>query len=197
MSFRKEKKFRLTFYDYELLKSELLLKGMEPLYAKREINSLYYDDENHSMYHDSEEGLLPRRKVRIRWYDDIQKANNEVKISSFEGRFKTSSLLHLTSKNSLAESLFDSHYGTITPSLLVSYTREYFTFKSMRVTFDSGIKYSNYRLAQNITFADQECVMEIKVGIDVPDDYIERLVPHSTSRFSKYSRGLLISNQGL
>ena len=197
MSFRKEKKFRLTCYDYESLKNELLLKGMAPLYAKREINSLYYDDENHSMYHDSEEGLLPRRKVRIRWYDDIKKASNEVKISSFEGRFKTSSLAHAESENSLPQSLFDTHYGIIIPSLLVSYTREYFTFESMRITFDSGIKYFNYRLAQNIPFLDEECVMEIKVGIDVPDDYIERLIPHSTSRFSKYSRGLLISNNGI
>ena len=197
MSFRKEKKFRLTCYDYESLKNELLLKGMVALYAKREINSLYYDDENHSMFHDSEEGLLPRRKVRIRWYDDIKKASNEVKISSFEGRFKTSSLAHAESENSLPQSLFDPHYGVIIPSLLVSYTREYFTFESMRITFDSDIKYFNYRLAQNIQFLDKECVMEIKVGIDVPDDYIERLIPHSTSRFSKYSRGLLASNREL
>jgi len=197
MSFRKEKKFRLTCYDYESLKNELLLKGMTQLFAKREINSLYYDDENHSMYHDSEEGLLPRRKVRIRWYDDIKKASNEVKISSFEGRFKTSSLAHAESENSLPQSLFDPHYGVIIPSLLVSYMREYFTFESMRITFDSDIKYFNYRLAQNIQFLDKECVMEIKVGIDVPDDYIERLIPHSTSRFSKYSRGLLASNREL
>jgi len=197
MSFRKEKKFRLTWYDFESLKNELLLKGMTQLFAKREINSLYYDDENHSMYHDSEEGLLPRRKVRIRWYDDIKKASNEVKISSFEGRFKTSSLAHAESENSLPQSLFDPHYGVIIPSLLVSYMREYFTFESMRITFDSDIKYFNYRLAQNIQFLDKECVMEIKVGIDVPDDYIERLIPHSTSRFSKYSRGLLASNREL
>jgi len=197
MSFRKEKKIRLTWYDFESLKNELLLKGMTQLFAKREINSLYYDDENHSMYHDSEEGLLPRRKVRIRWYDDIKKASNEVKISSFEGRFKTSSLAHAESENSLPQSLFDPHYGIIIPSLLVSYTREYFTLESLRITFDSDIKYFNYRLTQNTPFLDKECVMEIKVGIDVPDDYIERLIPHSTSRFSKYSRGLLASNAEL
>jgi len=193
MSFRKEKKFRLTSYDYESLKNELLLKGIAPLYAKREINSLYYDDEHHSMYHDSEEGLLPRRKVRIRWYDDIKEASNEVKISSFEGRFKTSSFVHVASEDSLPKSLFDPYYGIIVPSLLVSYTREYFSFESMRITFDSGIKYFNHRLAQNISFADEECVMEIKVGIDVPDDYIDGLIKLPTSRFSKYSRGLLTS----
>lgn len=197
MSFRKEKKFRLTCYDYESLKNELLLKGMAPLYAKREINSLYYDDENHSMYHDSEEGLLPRRKVRIRWYDDIEKASREVKISSFEGRLKTSSLVHAASENSLPKRLCDPYYGIIFPSLLVSYTREYFSFESMRITFDSDIKYFNHRLAQNISSTDEERVMEIKVGIDVPDDYIQSLIPRPTSRFSKYSRGVLACNSEL
>jgi hypothetical protein len=194
MSFRKEKKFRLTKYDYNSLKNKLLLQGMEPLYAKREINSLYYDTKLHSMYHDSEEGLLPRRKIRVRWYDDVRKASNEVKISSFEGRFKTSSFVNVTSQNALPKSLNDPYYGIIFPSLFVSYSREYFSFKSMRITFDSAIKYVNHRLTQNIPFADGECVMEIKVGIDVPDDYIEMIIPFSTSRFSKYSRGLLITN---
>lgn len=197
MSFRKEKKFRLSKYEYNDLKIKLLLQGMKPLYAKRVINSMYYDTEQYSMYHDSEEGLLPRRKVRIRWYDDITKASNEVKISSFEGRFKTTSFVRAPSKNSLPTTLADPYYGVIAPSLLISYTREYFSFESMRITFDSGIKYFNYRRAQNISFTDDECVMEIKVGIDVPDDYIERLIPFSTSRFSKYSRGLLISNKEL
>jgi hypothetical protein len=197
VSFRKEKKFRLSNYEYNDLKSKLLLRGMKPLYAKREINSLYYDTELYSMYSDSEEGLLPRRKVRIRWYDEIEKACNEVKISSIEGRFKTSARVCISSEKSLPKALADSHYGIIVPSLLVSYTREYFSFESMRITFDSGIKYFNYRRNQNIPFTDEECVMEIKVGIGVPEDYIEKIVPLSTSRFSKYSRGLLASNSEL
>lgn len=194
MSFRKEKKFRLTPYDYESLKNKLLLQGMKTLYSKREINSLYYDTELHCMYHDSEEGLLPRRKNRIRWYNDAENASNEVKISSFEGRFKTSTPIDITSEKSVPKSLCDPYYGTVFPSLLVSYTREYFSFASMRITFDSDIKYVNYRRSQAIPFKDGECVMEIKVGIDVPDDYIESLMHFSTARFSKYSRGLLITN---
>ena len=197
MTFRKEKKFRLTSYDSDSLKSKLLLQGMEPLYEKREVNSLYYDTNLYDMYHDSEEGLLPRRKMRIRWYDNIEKANIEVKISSLEGRFKTSNFIHVKSENTLPSTLNDHHYGMTLPSLRVSYTREYFMFEAMRVTFDSDIKYLNYRRAQNIPFKDDECVMEIKTGINVPDDYIESLVPFPVARFSKYSRGLLITNGGL
>ena len=32
--------------------------------------------------------------------------------------------------------------------------------------------------------------MEIKAPIGCDDDYIQKLINHSTSRFSKYSRGL-------
>jgi hypothetical protein len=197
MSFRKEKKFRLTKFDYDLLKSKLLINGMQSLYAKRSINSLYYDTESTAMYHDSEEGLLPRRKVRIRWYDDVRKANKEIKISSFEGRFKTSCFADVASEIALPKRLCDSNYGFIYPSLLVSYSREYFSFESMRITFDSDIQYTNLRQSQSVRCKDAECVMEVKVGMEYSDDYIQSILPFPTTRFSKYSRGLLISNKEL
>lgn len=191
MSFRKEKKIRLTIYEFGILRNKLLLQGMKPLFEKREINSLYYDTDDYGMYHDSEEGLLPRKKVRIRWYDDITKASKEVKISSFEGRFKTSDAFHVPSRRYLPKSFYDSYYGSISPSLCVSYIREYFLYKEMRITFDSYIKYVNERFSHKIPVLDGECVMEVKVGFDVPDDYIERVIEYPISRFSKYSRGLL------
>ena len=195
MSFRQEKKFRLTQSDFNTLKNNLRLQGMEPLYSSRKINSLYYDTEDHNMFFDSEEALLPRKKVRIRWYEDVKEASLEVKTSSIEGRFKTSDRAQSTEKTLLPESLYDTQYGSVMPSLLVCYSREYFTFESMRITFDSDIKYVNKRLSQNVTFVDGECVMEIKVGIDVDEDYIERFIPYSTSRFSKYCRGLLLTSK--
>lgn len=194
MSFRKEKKFKLSKYEFDSLKNKLRIKGMQTLYAKRVINSLYYDTEPYDMFSDSEEGLLPRKKVRIRWYDDIERANIEVKISSLEGRFKTSCLANVKSESSLPQSLHDSNYGLISPSLFVTYTREYFSFESMRITFDSNIQYGNYRRSRGLRHKDGECVMEVKIGIDLSDDYIESMLPYPTSRFSKYSRGMLFSN---
>ena len=193
MSFRREKKFRLSKFDFDSLKTKLRLNGMQPLYAKRVINSLYYDTKFHSMFNDSEEGLLPRKKVRIRWYDCVRKANNEVKISSAEGRFKTTSVANVTSASTLPQSLYDSSYGVIYPSLFVSYTREYFSFESTRITFDSHIQYANYRQSRKIAHKDGECVVEVKIGLDVPDDYIEKKLPYPTTRFSKYSRGVLMA----
>jgi len=194
MSYRKEKKFRLSQFDFDSLKSKLLYYGMQPLYPKRVINSLYYDTRLYTMYHDSEEGVLPRRKVRFRWYNDVRKAKKELKISSIEGRFKTSTYVPIVSENTLPLTLHDQYYGVLYPSLKVTYIREYYLFKSMRITFDSQIKYVDYRRSSKISYKDIECVMEIKVSHEVSDDYIESKLPFPTSRFSKYSRGLLASN---
>ena len=43
MSFRKEKKYKLTVSDQKILKNNLINKGMKLLYPKREINSIYLD----------------------------------------------------------------------------------------------------------------------------------------------------------
>lgn len=197
MSFRKEKKYRLSRYDFDLIKSKLLLDGMKRIYEKRKVNSVYYDTELHDMFTESEEGLLSRKKVRLRWYNSASVAHKEVKISSIEGRYKTSSLLKITSHSKFPQFFYEPGYGIIYPALLISYTREYFVYKNMRITFDSDINYNNLRRCQNITYKDGENVMEVKVSTDVTEDYIESILPYATMRFSKYSRGLLISTSEL
>ena len=193
MSFRKEIKFKLSRYDFEILKSSLLLKGMQPLYKKREINSMYYDTQLLDMFKDSEEGLLPRKKIRVRWYKNISESKLEVKISSLEGRFKTTAINNFLFRNTMTKKLYDLKYGVLNPSLLVSYNREYYSLKKMRLTFDSSIQYKNYRQSKSVKYSDKECVMEIKVSPDVSDDYIQSIIPWPATRFSKYCRGILNS----
>jgi hypothetical protein len=197
MSYRKEKKYKLTISDFNSLKGSLLEAGMNRLYQQRTINSLYYDSDSLDMYHQSEEGVLPRKKVRIRWYNSATKSNLETKISSVEGRFKITKPMSLNNLESFPRIITDQNYGSLTPSLLVSYQRDYYLINNMRLTFDSSITYKNFRISSVLKFKDAERVMEIKVGIDTPDDFIENLIPYPTSRFSKYSRGLLFSNRDL
>ena len=66
MSFRIEKKVRLSPSEFHLIKSFLLDQGMKSLFPDREINSIYYDTHQYDLFHDSEEGVLPRKKIRIR-----------------------------------------------------------------------------------------------------------------------------------
>ena len=195
MSFRKEKKFRVTVSDFYKFQDQLYQQGMETLFKPRLITSVYFDTVDLNMFHDSEEGVLPRKKVRIRWYNDDQLFTLENKTSSIEGRFKVTSKL----KNSILEkeiftrNRLDAQYGQIQPTLKVSYKRSYFVFNEMRITFDKDICYQNLKYADKRKYYDPERVIEIKIPANCPDDFVERLIPFPTARFSKYSRGVLFS----
>ena len=195
MSFRKEKKFRVTVNEFHKLQSLLQQQGMKELYKLRVITSVYFDTVDLNMFHDSEEGVLPRKKVRIRWYDEREEFTLEKKISSIEGRFKVTSRLEKSfpDKERLTKNRMDAQYGLIQPILKVSYERSYFMLNEMRITFDKHITYHNLRHANNRKYYEPERVVEIKIPINFPDDFVEKLIPYPTARFSKYSRGLLLS----
>ena len=72
------------------------------------------------------------------------------------------------------------NYMALKPTLLVSYQRQYYTFKQLRVTFDTNILYTNPLIFEKGKIKDSECVMEIKVPFDCDDDYIEQYIPYST-----------------
>jgi len=193
MILRKEKKYRFTLHEFYSIKNKLLESGMSQLFKKRRINSLYYDTDLLDMYSHSEEGVLPRKKIRLRWYQSSKNANLETKISSIEGRSKTVNSSRQLLVNNFPGEITDQVYGVLTPSLLVTYIREYYTFNNMRITFDESISYQNQRILSLVNFSDSERVMEIKIGNDISDDYVETLIPYSTARFSKYTRGLSAS----
>ena len=100
MSFRNEKKFRLSYGDSYHLKSNLISLGMKKMYPDRKINSEYFDTKHLKMFSDSEEGILPRKKIRLRWYNDKLVKNLEIKVSSNEGRYKKSKRFYQDSKHS-------------------------------------------------------------------------------------------------
>jgi hypothetical protein len=199
MSFRKEKKLRLTLSDAAQLKSLLRSRGMTDLYNPRQVQSVYFDTPSLSMFYESEEGILPRKKIRVRWYNNDLDAQLEHKVSSHEGRFKTTQpfTAALSESNLSSTKLYDSLYGTIVPTLKVSYSRRYFNYHRMRITFDFQIRYSYIKDGGKRDYLDPEVVVEIKVPMTCGDDYIERFFPMSTSRFSKYSRGMLMSQEQL
>ena len=50
------------------------------LYPSRTINSVYFDTNDLRLFFESEEGLLPRKKLRIRWYDTVENSTIETKL---------------------------------------------------------------------------------------------------------------------
>ncbi len=197
MSFRKEKKIKLTLSDQQILKNFLLSRGMKNLYPARQVNSCYFDTNDLKFFYDSDEGVLPRKKVRIRHYNSENIFTKETKITSEEGRFKKISPFNKDiSKFNYSFTLNDLSVGLLYPSLIVSYYREYFLLENLRITFDSLIRYRNLFSHIPWTERDPECVIEIKTDINIDDDFIFNVINMPTSRFSKYCRGLQMT-QGI
>ena len=197
MSFRKERKFRLTSYEGRALKGRLLRNGMTPLHPDRNICSQYFDTPDFRSFEESEEGILPRRKTRVRWYNNDQsKLTLERKVSSIEGRFKTSEPVTSSAfRQILMEGIIDPVYGRLVPSAIVCYRRSYFNYNGLRITFDRDITYQIK--PHDILYRDFEEVVEIKVPYEMADDAIEQLIEMPTSRFSKYGRAFLARHRAL
>ena len=197
MSFRKEIKYKVTKFESQKLFKVLSKNGMKLLHKPRVINSIYFDNNTYDMFYNSEEGVVPRKKIRIRWYNNKINFTLEKKTSSIEGRFKSSNKCDILKSITQIENhnMIDNNYGYIYPSLKVSYLRTYYNFNNMRVTLDKNINYRNLRSDSFILHEDPENVIEIKVQEEFSDDIIEKFMPYSTSRFSNYSRGLLLSQQ--
>ena len=70
-------------------------------------------------------------------------------------------------------------------------------FNEMRITFDRDITYQNLKYGDKRKYYDPERVIEIKTPANCPDDFVEKVIPFPTARFSKYSRGLLLSSGDL
>ena len=193
MSFRIEEKILIGKNEIIEFKKIYQKKFLKKLYPPRLIKSLYFENSNNDLYKDSVEGTLPRKKIRVRWYNNSNTFSKEIKISSEEGRFKYTELLPSIygTDDLLGMTMFDNSYGTLSAVMTVSYEREYFLFNNLRITFDSNITYKHLKFVTQPSFNDKECVMEVKVPIDCDDDYIEKIVHQPTSRFSKYSRGML------
>ena len=95
MSFRIEEKLYIKSEHLIDFKQFLIERSAKQLYQPRRIKSLYFDNLNFDMYNDSIEGMVPRKKIRIREYPNTSDKNFylEIKNSSVEGRFKTRKML--------------------------------------------------------------------------------------------------------
>ena len=197
MSFRFEEKTLFHISDYLKLKTFIFNSGGTELYPKRKISSLYFDNNENNMYLDSEDGCLPRKKIRIRCYpnyiDDI-KYLMETKISSIEGRFKTSKPFNLISDDHLNDhQLIDCMHGVLKPVVEISYSREYYFFKGIRVTLDLDISYQDLKCQSNYSY-EERGVLEVKAPDKTSLDFLISLIHEPRRRFSKYCNSIRYLN---
>ncbi len=195
MSFRIEEKIPISFFEGTQLIERLRVEGLVNLFPKRKIVSDYFDNQKFDLYRDSEEGLLPRKKIRIRYYPDSDNIFLfEKKISSIEGRYKVSSDLTHTSRNTMNKNGFlDNEYGILYPVTQISYIREYYLYKGIRLTMDSGIMYQDLNSISN-SFAEETGVIELKASAGTSLDYLISLIQERRRRFSKYCNAIKYLN---
>ncbi len=187
MSFRIEDKLYIkkeNLIDFKIFLKE---KSSKPLYEPRIIESLYFDNHNCQIFNDSIEGIVPRKKIRIRNYPLSQNKDFyfEVKNSSIEGRFKTRKIID---KDAVEEKkisgFFDAQYGLCLPKLYVQYSREYFLFKDVRISLDTNIIYRDFKT--NFQVSEERVVAELKTSINKNTDELIKDFPIQRIRFSKY-----------
>lgn len=191
MTFRFEDKISVGKSESIHFFKDLRQKGFETLYPKRKISSIYFDNTELNMFVESEEGSLPRKKIRIRNYplSFDERYNLELKISSIEGRFKETKDINSEIKDNYTKyGIFDNQYGLIFPTVIVSYYREYFYKDGMRVTRDSSIEYCNYN--KPFSFKENREVIEIKTPHNFNRNLLDKFFPFSKHRFSKYCEAI-------
>ena len=187
MSFRIEEKLYIKSEHLIDFKKFLITRSAKQLYQPRLIKSLYFDNLNFNMYNDSIEGVVPRKKIRIREYPSGDDKNFylEIKISSVEGRFKTRTIVDNKKVNYYKKAgFFDSQYGTCLPNFYVSYEREYSIIDDVRISIDKKLVYESYRT--NNVHKDSNTIVEIKTSIKKNLDDLIELFPFQRIRFSKY-----------
>ena len=194
MSYRSEVKFRLTRSEVHSVILELKNHDLRSLFPRRQVHSIYFDNAQLMMFHESNEGVMPRKKLRLRTYPEHgQKSLLEIKVSSAEGRYKESKNIDQEEKNNiLVNGRYFDGYGICKPTIGINYFRDYFQLKHFRVTLDRDITYCRY--GQTLSYIEPECVLEVKFGHLASCEEIYSMVNLQPSRFSKYERAIKSTN---
>ena len=195
---RIEQKLEIDKSQYLDLLKWIKYKDGSILYPERIICSRYLDNNKMQMYHDTVEGIIPRKKIRIRTYGTRKfssSRNNyslEIKMSTEHSRFKkTNPNINLFSL--LKNGYFDSSYGICNQLIDISYIREYFLINDIRVTIDKEIKYELVNLNRKFRkkfFEDKSYVFEIKADIKTNISFLLNNFNFPRSKFSKYERAI-------
>ena len=174
-------------------------------FSDRQVNSIYFDDENHTSIKQNIDGISEKKKYRLRWYGDFKIITNptfEIKSKKgFEVSKKNFDLPEMSNLNLLdyndvekIELLINNNFNfknKLFPILTTHYLRSYFisSNKLVRSTVDRNLKslllYKNRNL--NIIKEYQDIILEFKYDLNL-DEYVRNNLGNISSRFSKNSK---------
>jgi len=214
---RYERKFLVTDMSYPAVEQQIRLhrSAFSPIFHPRYINNIYFDTPTFESFYDNVFGKGSRKKVRIRWYGDldgrVEKPIVEFKIR--EGMlgnklsfplvpFEVNQHLDIEKLNrvfhdsDLPAWVFDV-LVQLKPSLLNRYRRKYFmTFDSkFRLTIDDELQYFGIGINNNNFLENhrsEDIIVELKY--DKKDDDLAPMVsnnlPFRLTKSSKYVNGI-------
>lgn len=165
--YRHELKFKISNNAAEILKQKLSLilsKDKNAYYNDGSylIKSLYFDDRDSSSYYEKMDGVLYRKKYRIRMYNDVDsfiRLEKKMKHNNYTAKEQMLISKDIYSKilNGKVDEIdnpegllleFITNYKNkgLVPSVIVEYHRTAFTYpiSDVRITFDSNIQSSLY-----------------------------------------------------
>ena len=165
--YRHELKFKISNAAAEVLKQKLSLIMSRDKFAYYEdgsylIKSLYFDDLNSTSYYEKMDGVLYRKKYRIRIYnndDSFIRLEKKMKHNNMTAKEQMLISKDIYSKilngkineidnfdGLLGEFLADTRAKHLIPSIVVAYHRTAFIYpiSDVRITFDSNIQSGLY-----------------------------------------------------
>ena len=218
MKYRYEIKIPISKFNVSIFLNWILsLKELKIQNESREINNIYYDTLNFESAKNNLDGISNRTKYRIRWYKKNLKfssCNLELKIKRAKLNRKIiipTNLNHLEVKNkdlfdlvknNLDKNIYDRnlYIQKFFPTIQNKYHRVYYSYKDIRMTYDTKIFYKNLRIRTMDKWNNDNLnVLEIKFNQDKLNQARELIsrIPLTPMRHSKYIRGLSHSKMAI
>ena len=192
---RIEQKLAVPACDYISLIQWLSQRGASLLFPPRQVSSTYFDTSQQQMLSDTIEGIVPRRKVRIRCYGlhgpRCESSHQvETKLTTEHGRKKKTEGVDAY-RHAEESGLRDDQYGWISPVVHVTYEREYFSVSGIRMTLDRNIRYRTWNTHLKSWCHEDQIAVELKAPPETSLDWLMNEFPFPRIHFSKYERAML------
>ncbi|MEY4307896.1 MAG: hypothetical protein RL422_99 [Bacteroidota bacterium] len=188
-NYRKEIKFELPKYNLDRIYNDCLEVGFIREFPNRKVESIYFDDIFNTFLEDSINGLLERKKIRLRRYNDSNTGQLEEKVKNNHLNKKLITPIkfvpNFSNYDELLKFIRDFYpEKNLIPAASISYSRIYLKNKksNVRITLDFQIETQEF---QTNIFKElfNSFILEIKCNSDAE---LPMLDFGPQIRFSKY-----------